>query len=65
MLYVDIYIFLIISSQDIMSLRCKVLLGVKVNERALGDETRNLILNRKQGIELYSCTKDWEGVLNE
>lgn len=35
---------------------------MKENEKNLWNETRNLILNGKQGTDLYSCSTDGEEV---
>lgn len=38
------------------------LLGVKENQKTLVEETGNPILNWKNGLILYSSSKDGEGV---
>lgn len=40
-------------------LRRKESLGVKVNAKTLVDGTGYTILNRRQKIKLYSCSKKW------
>lgn len=36
--------------------------GVKDNKKML-EETGNPGLNRQQGINFYSCSKDWGGII--
>lgn len=46
-------------SKVIMPTRCTGPAEVKEKENAL-NETGNTILNKKQGIKIYSCSKDRE-----
>lgn len=45
-----------------MILRLKRLLGLKQNEKTLGEETGNPIFSKKQGMNHYSYSKDGEVV---